>query len=121
MGMIEKFQQDLRDGMTLENALIKHNLTLKEAMEFCPKPIGQRYIKKKKKRKQVYTNVDRHISQKKDAFHVRKQKSYKTYWGGSYDSLEDAQKVRDFLEEHGWSPIKVNEACKKLGIKRRRK
>ena len=122
MGMIEKFQQDLRNGMTLEAALIKHNLSFKEAVEFCPRPMSQQNIKRKPRQKRnVYQKVDKHISLKKDAYHVRKHGNGKSYWGGSYDTLEEAQKVRDFLEKNGWNAIKVNEACCKYKIKRRRR
>ena len=122
MGIIEKFQQDLRDGMTLESALQKYNLTFKEAVDFCPRPMSKNNIKRSpKKRRNVYKRIDSTISLKKDSYQVKKNAHGKTYWGGAYNSLEDAKQVRDFLEEHGWNPVKVNEACKKFNIQRRRK
>ena len=35
---LEAFQEDLRNGLTLEEALLKHNLTFKEAVTEMPKP-----------------------------------------------------------------------------------
>ena len=122
MGLMKKFQQDLQNGMTLETALKKYNLTFKEAVEFTHKPITRRRKgQRTSKKRHYYTKIDTNISQKKDAYHVRKQVNGKSKWGGSYNSLEDAQKVRDYLDENGWSIIKINEACKKYGIERRRK
>ena len=122
MGMIEKFQQDLRDGMPLEDALQKHHLTLKEAIDYVHKPITHSpHRKKPQTKRDVYKKVSRNISQKNNAYHVRKHINSKSFWGGSYDTLEDARKIRDYLDEYGWNPIKVNEACKQLGIERRRR
>ena len=119
---MEKFQQDLQNGMTLETALKKYNLTFKEAVEFTHKPRTRPPKKKKRKKERaVYKKIDKNISQKNGSFHLRKQINGKSYWGGSYGSLEDAQKVRDFLNENGWNFIRINEACKKYGIERRRR
>ena len=35
---LEAFQEDLRNGLTLEEALLKHGLTFKEAVTEMPKP-----------------------------------------------------------------------------------
>lgn len=122
MGMIEKFQEDLRNGMTLEDALTKHNLTFKEAVEFVHKPITKKAKNRRPyKKKNYYQSVDEHISHKAGAFHVRKSINGEMKWGGSYNTLEDAQTVRDFLNKEGWNIVKVNEVCKKFGIERRRR
>lgn len=119
---IEKFQSDLRNGMALEDALIKHNLSFKEAVELCPRPmVCQRLKRKPYSKRNLYKKVDTYISLKKDSYMVRRQRNGKSCWGGAYYSLEDAQKVRDYLEEHGWNIINVNKACKKFGIERRKR
>lgn len=119
---IEKFQKDLKDGMTLEDALIKHNLTFREAVELCPRPMAcQKITRKPKTRRNVYQKVDTYISLRNDSYMVRRQQNGKSCWGGAYNSLEDAQKVRDYLNENGWNIVKVNEACKKFGIERRKR
>lgn len=122
MGLIEKFQQDLRNGMPLETALHKYNLTFKEAVEFVHKPITHPPKKKKPYQKRnVYKHVDKYVKQRGGQFHLRKTINGKAIWGGSYNTAEDALLVRDFLEEEGWNIIKVNEACKKYGIERRKR
>ena len=122
MGMIEKFQEDLRNGMGLEDALIKYNLTFKEAVEYCPRPFCHRSRSQKPRMKRnVYKQIDKYISQRGEAFYVRKTSEGKNYWGGAYDTFEEAKLVRDFIEENGWNVVKVREACKKYGIERRRR
>lgn len=118
---VKAFQNDLRKGMTLEDALIKHNLTLKEALDVVHKPITQPKRMKPYTKRNIYKNVGMHIRLRKDSCHLRKSINGKMHWGGAYDTLEDAEKVRDYLEKHGWNKIKVNQACKELGIKRRRR
>ena len=118
---IKKFQEDLKKGMTIETALKEHNLTFKEAVELCPRPFCyQRPKTKKIKKGETYKSVDRHIKLRNNSYCVTKTFKSKSYWGGSYNTLQDAILVRDFLEEHGWNPVKINEACKKYKINRRR-
>lgn len=118
---LDDLQDDIRNGMKLEDALIKHNLTLKDAFDMVHKPLTVKTRKKPYRRPNVYKHIEKSISRKGDAYHVRKHINGKTVWGGAYSSLEDARLVRDFLDEHGWNIVKVNEACKKYGIERRRK
>lgn len=121
MGIID-FQEDLRNGMTLEDALIKHELTLKEAIDCIHKPVIHPSKKRKPYAKRnIYCQVEKNISKRGDAYHLRKAIDGKMKWGGSYDTLEEARLVKDFLNKNGWNLIKVNEACKKYGIIRRRK
>ena len=120
--MIEKFQEDLRNGMGLEDALIKHNLSFREAVEYCPKPICHKTrTKKPRKKRNVYKTIDKYVLQRGEGYHVRKSSEGKNYWGGAYNTVEEAKLVRDFLEENGWNVVKVREACKKYGIERRRR
>ena len=37
-----KFQEDLRNGMTIEDALIKHELTFKDAVIHMPRPLTKK-------------------------------------------------------------------------------
>ena len=45
---LEAFQEDLRNGLTLEEALLKHNLTFKEAATEMPRPMPQKRRSKRK-------------------------------------------------------------------------
>ena len=46
---LEAFQEDLRNGLTLEEALLKHNLTFKEAVTEMPRPIPKKRRSKQKR------------------------------------------------------------------------
>ena len=46
---LEAFQEDLRNGLTLEEALLKHNLTFKEAVTEMPRPIPKKQRGKRKR------------------------------------------------------------------------
>ena len=43
-----RLQEDLRTGMSLEEALMKHNLTFKEAVTQMPKPLTPKQWSKRK-------------------------------------------------------------------------
>ena len=114
MGQIMKaFQQDLKNGMTLEDALIKHNLSFKQAVEMSP---VQRTNKKRQK-DNVRKNMSRYIQLQGKSYHVRKTINGKTVSFGTFATLEDAIKVRDYLIEHGWNIVKMRQACKEYEIK----
>ena len=115
---IKEFQHDLQNGMTLENALLKHGLTFKQAWELCPKPLShsERELKNPKR---FCRRAGLHIQQRNDKFYLRRTIKGKMSSFGVYTRLEDAIKVRDYMEKNGWSKSKMNEACKKYGIERR--
>ncbi|MBQ2654041.1 MAG: hypothetical protein IJF83_10835 [Methanobrevibacter sp.] len=118
---IKAFQQDLKDGMKLETTLKKHGFSLKDAVEMCLKTyVHRKPTQKPSTRKNVYKKVDTNIVYvRSKASHVRKNQDGKYHWGGAYDTLEEAQKMRDFLNKEGWNPVKLIEGCKKFGITRR--
>lgn len=120
MGMIQ-FQQDLKNGMTLEKALQKHNLTLQEAIEFSPKPIT---VSKKPSTPRKTNNgkfVDTYVQKRSKYYYVRRRMNGKTFWGGSYTTKKEALLVRDYLNKHGWEHLNIKKACEKYEITRRTK
>ena len=119
MGSIEDFQKDLREGMSIEAALKKHNLTFKEAWELCPKPCYF-HEKKRKSKKNDVRGVGKYIQKRGNTYYIRKHVNHTTKGFGAYNSLKDAETVRDYLVKNGWNEVKVREVCKKYGIKRRR-
>ena len=46
---LEALQEDLRNGLTLEEALLKHGLTFKEAVTEMPRPMPQKRRSKRKR------------------------------------------------------------------------
>lgn len=89
--------EDLRNGMGLEECLIKHETNLKTL--FCDPEL--KYIEKR--------GVN---------YYIKKKKHRSTYYYGIYSTLKDAQLVRDELIMTGWKQKKVDSICKKLGVNR---
>ncbi len=116
------FQQDLKNGMSIAEALKKYNITLEYAMNHVNKPITEKHSKLKPSckphKKLKICTVARYIQQIENHFYVRKQVNGKMRPFGSYSSLEDAIKLRDYCMEHGWKQRKVDKYCEILGIKR---
>ena len=116
---ITKFQNDLKNGITLSAALKKYNLTFKEAVELCPKPMKNTAMIKRKYRKNIIQRADKYIQQRSNRFYLRKQINKKMCSFGVYTSLKDAVLVRDYLIENGWNEKNMLKACEKYGIDRR--
>ena len=104
----KKITEDLRNGMGLEECLIKHETNLKTLFH------------------RVYPDEIRcdpkwkYIEKKGANYYIKKKKyrSKSTYYYGIYRTLEDAQKVRDELIFCGWKQNKVDSICKKVGVER---
>lgn len=98
--------EDLRNGMGLEECLIKHETNLKTlfSKEY---PDEIRCDPKWK-----------YIEKRGSNYYIKKKIFKSTYYYGRYNTLEDAQLVRDELISIGWKQNKVDNICKKLGVKR---
>ncbi len=96
--------EDLRNGMGLEECLIKHNTNLKSLL-YRP------YYDK-------YSTESKYIERRGQNYYIKKKIKKKTYYFGIYSTLEDAQIVRDQLIRVGWEQNKVNIICEELGIQR---
>lgn len=105
MNVYLKFRKDLQEGLSIEEALTKYNLELKQVFNYFTVP-------KKKKKKQKSYLIDRNIFKVKGYYHIRYKKSFY----GSYNSLEDAQKVRDKLIENKWNKLLLNKILTELSI-----
>lgn len=102
----KEITEDLRNGMGLEECLIKHNTNLKSLFEST-------YSLER-----THVEETKYIEYKGKTFYVKRKIKSKTYYYGGYSSLKDAQKVRDKLELVGWRQDKVDAICKRLGITR---
>ena len=98
---MKAFQNDLKNGMSLQEALCKHNLTFKEAVIRCHHHSARTNSK--------YHNI--YLNGKK--FIVEKQ-VYDERVRFSFEELTDAVKVRDYLDEHGWSKEAIMEVEAKI-------
>ena len=104
----------LKNGSSIESVCKEYNLTFNELFKLLkkdneiprgPNPessfsTGELYISKRPKGKGKY------FLRKNDVFY------------GSYKSLEDAKKVRDYFIMHRWDKRKLDEVCRKVGVKR---
>ena len=90
--MNKALMKDLRNGMGLEEALIKHKTNLKEVMGVTPtqKRLPEKYIYRVKG---VYV--------------ISKQVNGKLTHFGTYDFLSEAKTVRRELIKHNWNKLKL--------------
>lgn len=98
---------DLRDGMSLEDCLIKHGTNLQEL--FCSKPgfkVG------------VVTESTWIVKTGYGKYRIQKQMNKKRYSFGTYRSHEDALLVRDELIKCGWDKRKLPEILEHTGVVR---
>ena len=118
--VLRQFQWDLQDGMSIEDACRKHQISFKEACDNMPK------IQKKKikPRNTSPTYASEYIQERNGKYFVRKyvpstkQKKSSTVMFGTYNSLEDAIKMREHCKKHGWKKLSVDKYCQELGIER---
>lgn len=114
MGLTE-FQTDLNNGMSIETALQKHNLTLHKAFNTLHEQINP----KRKPPKPRYKPLGiPNIYQIGTKYYIKKTIKGKGRLYGSYNSLEDALRMKQALEEDGWHQRHVDRICNELGIKR---
>ena len=98
--------EDLRNGMGLEECLIKHETNLKTLF-------NREYYDDNR-----FNPENKYIEKRGIGYHVKKKIKCKTYYFGKYSSLEDARKVRDKLIINEWKQNQVDNICKELNIQR---
>lgn len=102
----EGITRDLRNGMGLEECLIKHNTNLKTLLHRSyPEQVNS-------------DSEHKHIEQRGENYYIKKKIKNRTYYYGIYTSLEDAQLVRDQLILTNWKQNKVASICESLGVER---
>lgn len=113
------FQEDLRAGYGLEEALFKYNLNLKDAFDRLLPAQEKKPPKRKSgytKRKCIPSMLNIYLIGRK--YYIKKTINGKTLLFGAYSTLEDAQKVRDHCIKHGWIQKNIDAYCKLLGVTR---
>ena len=117
---LKAFQNDLQDGMTLEDACRKHQISFKYACD----NMGKIQKKKIRPRNTSSTYAGEYIQERNGKYFVRKyvpsckRKNSSTVMFGTYNSLEDAIKMREHCKKHGWKKRSVDKYCRELGIER---
>ena len=107
--MLTEFQKDLQK-MTLNEALNKHNLTLKEAINQITLP-RKRYKPKKNPQ-------NKYIQSRDKKYYLRKWVNGKTKQFGTYYTIHDARTIRDTCQKEGWIQKNIDRYCKQHHIQR---
>lgn len=117
---LQQFQQDLRNGMTLEATLQKHQLTLIEVWTELNRSTAGRPSEKKQYKNNTGLDPtgEKHIFKRNGRYTLRKYSRGKTRMYGVYRSMEDAVRVRDYCMEHGWVQRNIDRYCKILDVER---
>ena len=110
---IPELRKDMKSHMTVEEVLIKHNITFQEAMKL----LSKKQKRKPKKTKRPYRKTgEKYISYYCNRYVIRKSVNGRVLGFGGYNTLEDAVKMRDYLMEHGWYQTRVKAIRERLGV-----
>lgn len=104
-----EFQQDLRNGLTVEEACTKYNIPFNYVFK---------NMERINKRQGPNDPQLKYITKRSGHFSVRKTVKGKQIVFGTYSTLEEAIKIREYCEKHGWIKSNIDEYCKILGIER---
>ena len=111
---LKAFQNDLQDGMTLEDACRKHQISFKYACD----NMGKIYTKKILPKKESNTFASEYIQTRNGKYFLRKYLRGSTKMFGTYNSLNDAIRMREHCKRYGWKQQSVDKYCEELGIER---
>ena len=113
-----QFQKDLKNGLTISEALEKHNLTFKYVCDnlpraYCSTSRKRGHSKRNSKSRQYITHQERD-----DRYYLRKSIEGRMVHFGAYKTITDAVKIREYCKKHGWRKECIPEYEKRCGIKR---
>ena len=109
-----KFRNDLRNGLTIAEACTKHNITFKYAVDNM-----ERQHKPKRRVRGKSRRESEHIYRNGENYTIYKSINSRSYNFGTYRTVEDAIKVRNYFYEHGWDRKELDKVCQDLNIMRR--
>lgn len=114
-----EFQEDLKKGMSIEQACETHDISFRDAVIHMPPPPRPVYPKKRERKSpKTLGTVVKYVRLCSGKYYLSRNINKKYVAFGIYYSLEDAVKVRDYCEEKGWKQRKIDEYCKELGVVR---
>ena len=105
------FQKDLKDGLTISEALQKHGLTFKYVCENLPRA----YCSKSKNRGRK-SKSRQYILERNGKYQLRKRVNGQQLAFGTFDKLTDAVKVREYCKKHGWKKECIPEYRRRCGV-----
>lgn len=113
------FQYGLKHGMTISEALTKHNLTFKQAFqEFHEYQKKNQNRENGKKQRIEKTTNEQYIYARDGRYYLRKCIKNESKFFGVYRTLEDAMKVMDYCIQYGWKQHSIDRYCEELGVER---
>ena len=111
---VDELVKDMRSGKPIEEVLKDHNLTFKQALHLLQCANDPRKGKRKKKR--VSVTGEQYISKMGNRYYVRKTVGGKSQYFGMYATLEDAIKIREYMNENGWYKHRLKTARRECGL-----
>lgn len=112
---LTKFREDLTKT-TLEEALINNQLSIKDAFELALHNNDE--PAKPRKRDYKYKRVSKYVYIINKHFTIRRRVHGKSMIFGAYYTVEDAEKIVEYLNEYGWEQKRVDEYCELAGVER---
>jgi hypothetical protein len=104
----KEIRNKLQEGYTIDNICSEYDLTFEEVLKM---------MDAFKDVEDNQSNDSLYISKSRDKFKIRKcNVNY-----GSYNSLEDAKRVRDYLIHHNWIVNDLDTICNLLKVERCKK
>jgi len=100
-----KIRQQLQNGTTIQEVCQQYHISFKE---LCNLFLSRGCTTDKSSTGKLYVSYDGH------RFILRKNNGYY----GSYQSLDDALKVRDYMIMNGWYRSRLDKVCRELGVVR---
>ena len=111
---MNNLEDEIRDTITpLNKILEKHQTNLKKVIKTKNKKVHEEKSKKKTK-----TNIV-NITYERGFYAIRKYINSRSVYYGVYDTLEDANRVKQGLIKHNWDKKRLDKICKELGVRRR--
>lgn len=114
--MKEKIRNDLKNGVTLNEVCKTYNLTFKELIKVFKQDFHSYTKPRCMEGRRTSATGERYIYQRHTGhtFWIQKGNAYYGY----YKTLTDAVAVRNGLIINDWDKNKLDNICKKLGVKR---
>ena len=113
-------RNDLQKGLTIEETCLKYNISFQEMFTMFHGYERNQVSLPTPKCTRVTRSPEHYIYIRDNTYAVRKQIKGKTKIFGTYNSIEDAIKVREALKIDGWHQTHVDQICDKLGVLRRK-
>ena len=111
-----QIQEKLRNGMSIDEVCKKHHITFKE---LCDHFHG--YQRNQQNRENLKsTKGEKYILIRNNRYALHKNVKGQTIMFGTYNTLEDAIRMREALTKDGWHQTHVDKLCEELGIERRK-